>query len=43
MSGAKFGSCLWYWGPRRRRFTRIFSPHGEVIHGLGPEEVDHAA
>ncbi len=36
--GAKFGSQLSYWGPRRRRFARIFGALGEVIHGLGPAE-----
>jgi hypothetical protein len=35
---AKFGSAIWYWGPRRQRFARIFGAHGEVLHGLGPEE-----
>ena len=37
-SGAKFGSAVWYWGPRRRRFARIFGALGEVLHGLGPQE-----
>lgn len=36
--GAKFGSQVAYWGPRRRRFARIFGEHGEIIHGLGPQE-----
>lgn len=36
--GAKFGSCFWYWGGRRRRFARVFGAHGEVIQGLGPRE-----
>ena len=37
-SGAKFGSQLSYWGPRRRRFARIFGAHGEILAGLGPQE-----
>lgn len=36
--GAKFGSQIAYFGPRRRRFERIFGAHGEVLHGLGPQE-----
>lgn len=37
-SGAKFGTQIAYWGPRRRRFARIFGGHGEILHGLGPAE-----
>ena len=36
--GAKFGSAVWYFGPRRRRFDRVWSEHGHVDHGLGPLE-----
>jgi hypothetical protein len=36
--GAKFGTQIAYWGPRRRRFHRVFGALGEVIHGLGPQE-----
>lgn len=36
--GAKFGSQISYFGPRRRRFTRVFGAIGEVLHGLGPTE-----
>lgn len=38
--GAKFGSQVAYWGPRRRRFARVFGAVGEVIHGLGPCELE---
>lgn len=40
LPGAKFGSVLWYFGRERRRFDRYWSQYGEVIHGLGPEELD---
>jgi len=43
MPGAKFGSAVWYFGPRRRRFDRIWGEHGHVDHGLGPLEVEEAA
>lgn len=36
--GAKTGSAAWYFGPRRRRFARIFGELGEILHGLGPQE-----
>lgn len=42
MTGAKFGSAVWYWGRRRRRFARVFGAHGEVLTGLGPQERDDA-
>lgn len=38
--GAKFGSQIAYLGPRRRRFARIFGGHGEILHGLGPQEIE---
>lgn len=37
--GHTMGCAAWYWGWRRRRFDRVFSAIGRVIHGLGPEEV----
>lgn len=37
--GPQWGSCLWYFGRHRRRFGRVFSRIGEVIHGLGPQEL----
>lgn len=39
MSGDFYGYAIWYFGPRRRRFERVFSSMGEVIHGLGVQEV----
>jgi hypothetical protein len=38
--GPQWGSCIWYWGPRRRRFDRIFGAIGEVTHLLGPSLLD---
>jgi hypothetical protein len=38
MSGDFYGYSIWYFGRQRRRFTRIFSPLGEVIAGMGPLE-----
>lgn len=38
LPGAKFGSQVAYFGPRRRRFARVFGEHGEILHGLGPKE-----
>lgn len=31
LPGAKFGSALWYLGPRRRTFRRITGEHGTVL------------
>lgn len=39
--GPMWGSCLWMFGRRRRRFDRVFSPIGEIVHGLGPLEELH--
>lgn len=39
--GAKFGTMISYWGPRRRRFARVFGAMGEVLPGLGPQEDGH--
>jgi hypothetical protein len=37
--GAKFASQVAYFGPRRRRFARVFGgERGEILHGLGPAE-----
>lgn len=36
--GAKFGTQCAYFGPRRRRFTRVFGALGEILHGVGPSE-----
>lgn len=37
--GPQWGSCVWYWGPRRRRFDRVFGAIGEVTHLLGPADL----
>lgn len=42
MIGPRWGSCLWYFGPRRRRFDRVFNAIGEITHGLGPQELPEA-
>lgn len=39
LSPPRWGECLWYFGRNRRRFARVFGGIGEVIHGLGPVEV----
>lgn len=38
--GHTMGCAVWYFGPRRRRFARVFGPVGEVIQGLGPCELE---
>lgn len=43
LNGPMWGSALWYFGPQRRRFDRVFSRIGEVTHLLGPQEVQEAA
>jgi hypothetical protein len=43
MVGPMWGSCLWYFGLRRRRFARIFGAIGEISHLLGPQEAFDAA
>lgn len=43
LPGASWGSALWYFGHRRRRFERVFSRIGEVTHLLGPQEILEAA
>lgn len=39
LPGDTIGHVFWYFGPRRRRFDAVFSPHGEVSHLLGPQEM----
>lgn len=36
--GPSWGTALWYWGRRRRRFARVFGAIGEVTQLLGPQE-----
>lgn len=38
LHGPMWGSAVWYFGPRRRRFDSVFSRIGEVTHYLGPQE-----
>lgn len=38
MGSPRWCTSIWYWGHQRRRFARIFGPHGEMLHGLGPRE-----
>lgn len=40
MPGASWGTSLWYFGARRRRFVRVFGDLGEVTQLLGPQEVE---
>ena len=43
LSGDFYGYCIWYFGRRRRRFERLFSPLGEVLAGRGLMEIEEAA
>ena len=38
MPGDFYGYAIWYFGCRRRRFERVFSNLGEVVHSLGVQE-----
>jgi hypothetical protein len=40
LSGDFYAYTIWYFGRRRRRFDRLFTPLGEVIHGLGLLELE---
>jgi hypothetical protein len=38
LPGPRWGSCVWFLGTERRRFSRVFGAIGNVTHGLGPQE-----
>ena len=40
LPGAAWGTTLWAWTRRRRRFARIFGAIGEISWLQGPQEVD---